>query len=575
MQSWQKTKFLVRAEIEFVDKTVCFDVVSFSSQFEMNAIPAATLGLAVGRRADDVSKIAEIHFAVDNLKLQLPVRVLCKAENQSGENIRDEWPAGEFVIFEGFTTGMGFQRTSQGASFTLFCIHWLSDLHFASSVSKQSHPMNPGNMFFPAAFSEHGGTLNREFLPAATFATFINEINIQQDFWGRAIKPLLLALSKTDRINSAQIRIVSPVTSSFDPGTNEEALRALNRFEPFEKADYVLGVPVRMTAVSPGLSLCLAKAIQKNIGKENQEAYVNATIWDKLVGQMQPSYLFSVIPLVSKALVVPFIPGQNTLSHRFIEVKDYETIDLQANIPRPLRAVGVMVGMRGEYGADFSQSAGAGSATGLGGWFDKLQVATTPEDKKAFERGLVMVKNAAPWMVNTTCAYDYSRRSAGVINAISTVIGPKAGQLAATLIAQTPEQRLKESKRTWDAYARALYVFEALKGNQGTITGRVRFDIAPGSTVQIEAAQDKFISDCRDQEIFYGEVLRVSTSIDAEAARASTTFHIGHVRTSGQNADPTTSIDRHPIFPSTKWAGCVMIEEAAFGPQTTRSIGGA
>lgn len=581
MSNWQKTRFTLRALIQMnnEDNPICFDVVSFSSSFELNAIPTAQLSLAVGRRGDDVDKAAEIHDLVSQLKLQVPVLVLCKAENESGEHPRGLWPDGEFHIFEGYATGSGFRRSSTEAKFVLYCTHWLSELGFSSAISKQSHPLNPSELFYPATFGGADAGVNAAGAPTPAKPPkgivsniladdHFSQNNIFDDFWGKALLPWFVALSETDRINAKEIFDLSGdriAIEDIEPGSNEDALIALRRFEPLTAGGYKLGVPVRPPVFDRDMGFCIASAIAEHVGMETQEAYMNTTLWDKLTGQLGVGFLYSVIPLVSKALVVPFIPGQSKLIHRFVTVQDYESGDLQAALPRPLRAVGVYANKGNETG--FESTMGGGRPTlGIDGWFDKMSI--TPKDKN-FARGLIMFKMAPSWLANLMCVHQFSEESTGMASTIKTAVSPDAGA-ASTKMA--PAEIVRRSKPILDLYAQTLYNFEALKGRQGTVTGRVRFDIAPGSTVMVQAGQDMFIADCKAQEVFIGEVLRVSTTIDGQGLMAGTSFHIGYIRSATENKDPATSIERHPIFSGSKWAGCVLVEIPEFGVQATREL---
>ena len=148
-----------------------------------------------------------------------------------------------------------------------------------------------------------------------------------------------------------------------------------------------------------------------------------------------------------------------------------------------------------------------------------------------------------------------------------TSISAAAG-IAASAI--EPADVHSASVSMWNAYAQTLYIHEILKGRQGQITGRVRFDIAPGSTIQMAAAQDKYSGDgCNDPEQYFAEVLRVSTIIDSQNCRASTSFHLAYIRSEDEDYDPTTSIAYNPLYPTTWWSGCVLVNDPAFAPTST------
>ena len=192
-----------------------------------------------------------------------------------------------------------------------------------------------------------------------------------------------------------------------------------------------------------------------------------------------------------------------------------------------------------------------------------------------------MFKEGPKWMSNFVSNYLYAGASTGVAGGLKTAASPDAGSPHA---APPPATILTDAKTVWDAYAQVLYIHEILKGRQGTITGPVRFDIAPGSQLKVEVTEDKFVKNilhtvpdpdtgfliCDDKyyTFFYCAVLRVSTTIDCQNQKASTSFYVGHVRSEAENVDPATSIFEHPLWQACQWGGCVLVQDDAYNPQS-------
>jgi hypothetical protein len=300
----------------------------------------------------------------------------------------------------------------------------------------------------------------------------------------------------------------------------------------------------------------------ESIGLESLDAYANVTLWDKLAGELHANFLFSVVPTVESAIVVPFIPGLRAPYHRYIRSDEYEHCDIFDNLPRSLRAVAVMMGRTWSAGANLSRQQPPEYA-GIGGWFGTCRP------------GMVLFKQAPFWLTSISPSF-YSGQTAPNGVPIGTAFGPQGPQGAQG--PQGPQEPLippagifKKSQEIWNAYAQALYVYELLKHRQGVLSGPVRFDIAPGSLLRIEAAEDKFTWALLGNKNYmhaYAAVLRVSTTIDAEAQRASTSFALAHVRTEAENIDQETSICRHPLW-SVIWSGCTLVDDPAFDPVAT------
>ncbi len=270
------------------------------------------------------------------------------------------------------------------------------------------------------------------------------------------------------------------------------------------------------------------------------------------------------------------------LVHRVLQTSEYESIDLQATLPRPLRAVGITIGHGDNAGGSTSLNVPA-NYTGFGGWFDKMVpgndldlkppgAATLPDAR--YKEGLIMFKEGTKWLSNFVSNHAYTPRSTGIEGTLRTSADPDAGE---DPVHPEPKNLLNSAKPVWDLYARAVYIHEVLKNRQGTISGPVRFDIAPGSTIKVEATEDKFVKhvvfediqsdkECESKyfKYYWCSVLRVSTTIDCQNMKAATNFYVAHFRNRDENKDVATAIGRHPLWQKCSWAGCVLWEDDAF-----------
>lgn len=193
-----------------------------------------------------------------------------------------------------------------------------------------------------------------------------------------------------------------------------------------------------------------------------------------------------------------------------------------------------------------------------------------------------MFKEGPRWLSNFVAPWKYATATMGAAAALAVVgsiLNPGEG---ADHAEQVPRVILGNAQPVWDLYARTLYIHEVLKNRQATISGPVRFDIAPGSQVMLETTEDKFVKEilypgsvtdpCNFgfQTFYWASVLRVSTIIDCQNMRASTNFHLAHFRDEAENRDSGTSIASHPLWQACRWAGCVLVQDAAFAPLATK-----
>jgi hypothetical protein len=108
-------------------------------------------------------------------------------------------------------------------------------------------------------------------------------------------------------------------------------------------------------------------------------------------------------------------------------------------------------------------------------------------------------------------------------------------------------------------YAQMIYAANALRGREGTVVGKLRFDIAPGTTVMVQAKGDKYLGEYSDElssgvdtlaTNMYGFVAKVHISINAEQASATTAFELTNLRTEAENeqSNGRFSMSEHPFF---------------------------
>jgi len=109
-----------------------------------------------------------------------------------------------------------------------------------------------------------------------------------------------------------------------------------------------------------------------------------------------------------------------------------------------------------------------------------------------------------------------------------------------------------------------MYIAHALKGRTGQISGFLRYDICPGSTVKLEGTGEQFLGrgDALNFDIF-AQVTRVSHVINAEGRQAGTAFQLNYLRTEAENAVDATSIAKHPFF-TTPWKGAPIVPKYEF-----------
>jgi hypothetical protein len=130
----------------------------------------------------------------------------------------------------------------------------------------------------------------------------------------------------------------------------------------------------------------------------------------------------------------------------------------------------------------------------------------------------------------------------------------------------TPEAAQRElvDSNALSRFAEHYFKTEVLSQRFGELSGKLRFDIAPGSVVQIETPPDdptKRNREVTPEDSVYATVIQVSFVINAEKAAAGTSFVLSHLRSYGENTELQYTrcencggADRPPLY-SKPWFG--------------------
>ncbi len=555
LKLWVTITAVVEDEGGFpVPQELTFDVVSASAEYHLNTIPRAVCQLAVGRNVEDVNQAALIHEQIDTLAIKLRAEIFLQVTNPTlfgallgiFAGIVPQWPTTPIRIFDGYTTGGGYQRGVAGAEYTLHLEHWLADLAFSSSVSSELHPANPADLTL-AGLLPNKGTGATTGLDTA--GTFINAGTIRQDFWGQGLKRYLEFLASGNAFKRTSLRALLGFSPDSDP-TNADALRALARIEPSANG-YVNGVPSALQSTDPQVAAALP-FIADNMSKDAAAITViqmaGHTLWDKLAGGYTGQYLLAVVPRTETALMVPFVPALRT-AWRTIGADEYDFVRLSGDMPRILKAMVIFGGKQFQTGAGTSGSVGPVSIEtsfallGVGGYYGPPNAS-----------GQILCKTAPAWMANIPLQ-AITPATLGIPRVIANALFPGIGGQP---LNQAPI--MQTCGKLMTSYAQALYIQHMLQFRTGELSGRLRFDIAPGSTVAIEVAPELFLG-LTDQlgDVLYATVLGCGWHLDAETPRAGSTYELAYVRNQADNQSDATSIAQHPLWKDS-YAGAKLVD---------------
>ncbi len=510
-----------------------FDGVMAAVAFELNAVPQATIAVEIGRGKSKMTP-AMIHKVAGQFHLQTTLQLYVTLTPLGG--YEQDLPQGEFRLFDGYLVGMSFQKMQGRAQVLLQAKSWLLDMDYSSSLSDTSHPRNPSQFSYRTThlWEGAGGASWTPF----TKQGLIDSGTLASDFWKDGLQPWLEEITKQDAINTDELAFLG------EAGSNATAAKALARFTT-TKGNYV---PLQLD-FSGADADSIADAIWADVQAETFESFATHTLWSKLVADFASRYLFAVVPRVEDALVIPFAPGLRTPWKYELKASDYDSVGMSRELSRLLRGIGVFSGLKSRTNADLVELGGDQGQLGIGGWYSPPGIS----------RGMVQLRQGPRWLTNMIATDRYSDFASGGGGAriIGTSLHPGVG--AASVVPE-PDVLKKSTKRLFDRFAESLYVYEQLRNQQLELGGKVRFDIAPGSTVRVQIIEEPFIQNDQLAGTLIGDVIRVTYNIDSENARIGTNFNVSHVRPESVAAQAGFGLDKHPFWLQ-PWPGAGLLEQ--------------
>lgn len=547
-------------------------LATFGYSMALNTIPIGVATVNAGREATNLDKSSPIHAQLLNtLRAKTYVKVKAKitSSRQNAEFLED-WPKDPFIIFEGNTAGCSWQQSEEGgAVFTLRINHWLADLSESSAISPLFHPASPAAFQFAAVLiAEAGGALadgqasNAKMLLETVAASYFFTSTPQVDLWagaqgaavppeGEGIRGWLRKLASGGLFKEGARPLAFDEVPALEDlkNSNQPALDAINRFEPRDGEGYRAGVPLELiTDEDAAGATTVAESIADAAAQAVDEGIANRTLWDLLLHYAQ-MFHFAVVPLVSRALLVPFTPCLRD-HWRTIRADEYSVVSWTDDGPKRIFGVGLYGGVELESLPQLAADGGLNYRDmGIGGAYI---------DTKNL-KGTFLLTQAPPWIFRLLRDEYTGSAAPNNVRAIPTALTPLLPGLPD--IPLPPADFLLKRVSLADRLAQAVYAEEVVRGRSVAISGRLRLDICPGSIVKVEIPSEKFIEDDKLGDAMFATVRQVSVHLDAQTPGVVTTFQLGDLRTSAENAaDSSLSLASPPLWKK-PWKGAPLIDE--------------
>lgn len=545
-ENYVRSEFKIVAEI---DGKKFRDVVSISATFGLNSIPTATLQVATGREVN-TEEYATIHTAISTLRTRSKAKVTLTVKTNAGQKDK-MMEDGDYVIFEGYYSGIGYQRSTSNSTYTIHLIHWIDDLNCSSMLNGNWFQGAPHNMASAAGCFVLDDGSDAGAAPGLAGADeLVNKANMETDFWEEVIKPVFVKIAGLKHPNDGSPNGLAgqPVNMAGDGGIggadNKAALDALKRM-PGDSP-----VPGRLPLNLAGLDdILISYSATMGITHMFTNGMAYSSFWGKLVGELGSSFLFAVSPSAEFANVIPYFGGLAMVDgiggdQSTISADEYNYASFNCNVANLIESVDIFYAQQASSGYG-----GGGVVNGKMEYYNPW--GRFPLENRDF-RGHILVRDPPAWIAN--CVPQALACPGTTLPPNGDAHTPQHGQQTGSggaLNAVQSEKNVQDSG-ILDRYAEHWFKTAVLSQRTGELSGKLRFDISPGCTVKIEAPDSALGAEKLD---LYASVTQVSFVINAEQHVAGTSFTFTNVRNQHENQDQNLVKNVPPLY-KMAWNGC-------------------
>lgn len=542
------SKFTVVIDIEglvFKD-----EVVAVSATYGLNDIPTASAVIACGMNMRTMQP-SKIHTALNTLKPRMKATIDVTIDTPFGRTNKS--PSGTHRVFEGYYIGIGIQRSDTNANYILHFVHWLDDLNCGSILNGNWYPGMPADMaqtaLYGALTNSPGSGLGAPVPMADPFLNLITVPNMESDLWGTVLKPMFEGLSKRNH----------PMTQGACVTADDNSQVVIDGLSKIPDGAPT-AIPLAMDIPTEDEWLVSFNA-QSGVSKMMTNGLAYNTVWSKLVGELAASFLFAVSPGATFATVIPFFGGlqisADETAWRTIRLNDYNYANFNSSQRQLLESINVYYPFISNSNLSGGREAGAPAGSGF-----CPPVAKYPEN--ASRKGVIMVRELPTWLHNCTAVTGYAHEA--LFPEIDTHSPGQGSSSPTGQVSTRPPLTVERHKGVARNYCEHWYKTEILNQRYGELSGKLRFDIAPGSMVAIEVPPEpppvNPLSGGRDPSHMYASVTKVSFVINAEQHSAGTSFVLANLRNEAENNDALLTAAKPPMYQQ-PWYGGPLTKEAA------------
>ena len=480
-------------DLQIKSKKPLCELASFQTEFALNSIPIAVVTPLLGENIKTNEKqvaFSKIYqLAMSSAPVGVYVSFIHRTKSSSNGGIdRQYWPKSEVCIFKGYLGAPTFNISAFEASATFYIHHWLVALEDISLLTTASSISNPDNV----SIASYGFTSGN--VPAVwKNVTLVEGVDIS-NIWETGIKEVFKKVLDWGENNGNKDKL-----NPFVQRERERMKLVLDKIESLS------------SEINPDLQnglLTLKSLIGCRLLKENLPSYINTSAWTKLIQDFAPTFLFSVVPLVDSAKI---IPAPCTVDKdKAIELSGNDVFQVAAQ-PYIAKQISRVV-----CTADIGSSK---ANTPVGKPFYVAYGVYPPKVKGVSRNGLLTIVALPEWLSNiimTPCAKVFPTVYEEVTSHVRTVTKYKAEVAEAA----------KVQKLVGQAFATHAYLVQAFNATTATVSIPFRMDICPGAMVKVYAKGTKANIE------LYGTVYSVQVNLVVGSTPATTVLKLTNIRSS-------------------------------------------
>lgn len=445
-------------------------VIECRTVFAVNAIPVCTLILAYGRHAI-TGEPAETHkLNYSNIQGKY-IEVMCKLSGSAGvmEGREVQWPSREFCIFKGRISGEGsFEKSHNNAHIVLPVDHWLVDLDNTNWMNCLMDEQSPDSLASAATFNSYATSPGQQ-LPLTTLNEVKSISTGVKNVWTDSLKLIIEKVAKFDLPSMNNRWGVALGSAGVEPQNSHviKALKMMDNPGHMVIPEMPLFGGIREDADMAEFVGPWAQSMASIFFSDSDKP----SLWSKLLRVLAVCMDAAIVPVVETATIAPLTPTGNT-PWLTVDATDIVKLQTFTRLTRWLRGVILLPSEASPYGIRPSGD-GDSKYNGFCGRYDVLDDINV--SKTALAEGRFMVRKG-PWWLNSPSK---------IVRMFPTSIS--AANNRSRSEAQASDRAAMAAYDIGSRLAKSIYMKNVYGQRHGVLQTRLRFDIAPGSMLHLEA----------------------------------------------------------------------------------------